>query len=96
MPDVPAVTHHAAASQFEIHTDAGNALLRYSIEGATLDLLHTEVPASLEGGGYGSALVRAALAYARLNSLTVIPTCPFVGAYMKRHPEYDDLRAAPR
>lgn len=95
MTDMPAVTHHAAASQFEMHTDAGNALLRYSIEGATLDLLHTEVPTSLEGGGYGSALVRAALDYSRLNSLTVIPTCAFVREYMKHHPEYDDLRAAP-
>ncbi|CAN5917931.1 GNAT family N-acetyltransferase [soil metagenome] len=96
MTDVPAVTHHAAASQFEIHTGAGNALLRYRIDGASLDLLHTEVPASLEGGGYGAALVRAALDYARLNSLTVIPTCSFVRAYMKRHHEYDDLLAAPR
>ena len=96
MTDVPAVTHHAAASQFEIHTDAGNALLRYRIEGASLDLLHTEVPASVEGGGYGSALVRAALDYAGHNNLKVIPTCPFIGAYMKRHHEYDNLRAAPR
>ena len=96
MTDVPAVTHHAAASQFEIHTDAGNALLRYRIEGASLDLLHTEVPASLKGGGYGSALVRAALDYARHNNLEVLPTCYFVRVYMKRHHEYDDLRAARR
>ena len=95
MPDVPAVTHHAGASQFEIHTDVGPALLRYRIDGAALDLLHTEVPKSLEGGGYGSALVRAALDYARSNSLKVIPTCPFVRAYMMRHHEYDDLKAVP-
>lgn len=96
MTDTPAVTHHASASQFEIHTEAGNALLRYRFVGPSLDVLHTEVPATLEGGGYGSALVRAALDYARVNSLTVIPTCPFASAYMKRHPAYDDLRAAPR
>ena len=96
MADVPAVTHHAGASQFEIHTGAGTALLRYRVDGVTLDLLHTEVPKSLEGGGYGSALVRAALDYARLNSLQVIPTCPFVRAYMLKHHEYNDLRAAPR
>ena len=96
MADVPTVTHHAGASQFEIHTDAGTALLRYRIDGATMDLVHTEVPRTLEGGGYGSALARAALDYARVNNLTVIPTCPFVRAFMLRHHEYDDLRAAPR
>ena len=96
MSDAPAVIHHASASQFEIHSEAGNSLLRYRIVGPSLDLLHTEVPATLEGGGYGSALVRAALDYARHNNLTVIPSCSFVGAYMKQHSEYDDLRAAPR
>ena len=95
MADVPAVSHNAAARQFEIHTDAGIALLKYSTSGATLDLVHTEVPASLEGGGYGSALARAALEYARVNRMTVIPTCAFVRAYMRRHHAYDDLRAAP-
>ena len=95
MADVPAVTHNAAASQFEIHTDAGLALLKYTTSGTTLDLIHTEVPASIEGGGYGSALVRAALDHARASHLTVIPTCPFVRAYMRRHHEYDDLRASP-
>ena len=95
MADVPAVTHNLAATQFEIHTDAGVALLTYRPSGTTLDLMHTEVPKSNEGGGYGSALVRAALDYARLNHLTVIPTCSFVRAYMRRHHAYDDLRAAP-
>ena len=96
MADVPAVTHNTAGSQFEIQTGAGIALLRYRMEGTALDLVHTEVPKSLEGGGYGAALVRAALKHARLDSLKVIPTCPFVRAYMLRHHEYDDLRAAGR
>lgn len=95
MADVPAVTHNIAATQFEMPTDAGVALLTYRSSAATLDLLHTEVPKSIEGSGYGSALVRAALDYARSNHMTVIPTCAFVRAYMRRHHEYDDLRAAP-
>ena len=95
MADVPAVTHNLAATQFEIHTDAGVAILTYRTSGATMDLMHTEVPKSIEGGGYGSALARAALESARVNRMTVIPTCAFVRAYMRRHHEYDDLRAAP-
>ena len=88
MADVPAVTHNTGGSQFEIQTGAGIALLRYRTEGTALDLVHTKVPQSLEGDGYGAALVR--------DSLEVIPTCPFVRAYMLRHHEYDDLRAAGR
>jgi len=42
---------------------------------------------SLEGHGYGTALVEAALAHARREHLKVVPTCPFVKAYIERHPD---------
>ena len=51
-----------------------------------LDLQHTEIPASGHGQGVGDALVRAALAYAREHGLRVIATCPYVQAWLKRHP----------
>jgi predicted GNAT family acetyltransferase len=53
--------------------------------------MHTRVPGELEGQGYGGALAKAALDYARANGLKVIPTCPFVSAYLRRHKEYADL-----
>jgi predicted GNAT family acetyltransferase len=93
MPDAPSVTRNESANQFEIRSDAGTALLRYTQHGDTLDLVHTEVPAELEGHGFGGALAKAALEYARANTLRVIPTCPFVRKYMERHPEYNGLRA---
>jgi hypothetical protein len=95
MPDTFAVTHDPAASQFEIRTDSGTALLRYARRGANLDLLHTEVPDALEGHGYGAALAKAALDYAEAEEMKVIPSCPFVAAYLKRHPERAGL-VAPR
>ena len=95
MTDSPAVTHNEAAHQFEIPNDEGRVLLRYARRGDVLDLLHTEVADRFEGRGFGSALTRAALDYARANHLEVVPTCPFVGKYLERHPEYDDLRAKP-
>ncbi|HET8984720.1 MAG TPA: GNAT family N-acetyltransferase [Trueperaceae bacterium] len=52
---------------------------------------HTEVPESLSGFGIGSALVKAALDHARAVGVNVIPRCPFVAAYMRRHPEEQDL-----
>ena len=91
---VDTVEHHASASQFEIRSDAGTALLRYSLKDGAIDLLHTEVPEACEGRGYGGALVRAALDYARGEGLRVIPTCPFVRKFVKRYPEYADLLAS--
>jgi hypothetical protein len=56
-----------------------------------ITLVHTEVPPALEGKGIGSALVRGVLDLVRGRGLKVVATCPFVAAYMGRHPEYNDL-----
>ena len=50
---------------------------------------HTEV--QVEGRGVGSTLVRGALDDVRRRGLTVTPLCPFVKAYLEKHPEYADL-----
>jgi predicted GNAT family acetyltransferase len=94
MSDTPLVANNAAASKFEARTDAGLAHLTYVLEGDTIDLTHTYVPKTAEMRGVGSALVRAALEYARSNGLKVIPTCPFVRAFLDKHPEYQELRAS--
>jgi hypothetical protein len=88
MSTQPAITMNEAAHRFE--TESG-AFLDFRRSGRALTITHTEVPASDEGKGTGSALARAALDYAREHSLTVIPLCPFVSAYMQRHKETLDL-----
>jgi predicted GNAT family acetyltransferase/glutaredoxin len=47
---------------------------------------HTEVDAACEGRGFGTRLVRDALDDARSRGLEIVPLCPFVAAYVKRHP----------
>jgi uncharacterized protein len=39
----------------------------------------------------GAELVAWALADIRANGLKIVPLCPFVSAYLQRHPEYADL-----
>lgn len=54
-------------------------------------LVHTEVDPALGGRGIGSRLAAGALSDARARNLPVVPRCPFVRAYLERHPEYADL-----
>ncbi len=56
-----------------------------------LDFQHTFVPEELRGRGIAEDLVRQALEDARAQGLEVIPTCPFVHAFVKRHPELQDV-----
>ena len=75
---------------------AGQLTYARTADGA-LDLLHTTVRPSWRGRGVGEVLVRAALARARQEGVRVIPTCPFVAAYLDGHPEERDLlEPAPR
>jgi hypothetical protein len=89
----PNVINNVAAGQFEIHTDSGMALLRYVLKADRIDLVHTEVPPQFQGKGFGEALVRAALDYARREKLKVVPTCPFVRRFLTKHQEYAELVA---
>jgi predicted GNAT family acetyltransferase len=54
-------------------------------------LPHTVVLTVFEGRGVGSALARAVLGRARAEGRKVIPTCPFIAAYIQKHPEWHDI-----
>jgi predicted GNAT family acetyltransferase len=54
-------------------------------------LVHTEISPSLEGQGLAGRLVHDALDDIRTRGLRVVPICPFVRGYLRRHPEYEDL-----
>lgn len=90
MPD--AVRDNAERHRFELDADGHIAFSEYKRNGATLTIMHTEVPKELNGKGIGSALVRGMLDIARAQGLKVVPLCPFVAGYIDRHPEYADLR----
>jgi len=50
-------------------------------------LVHTDVDPAYEGQGLGSFLVQGALDDLRGRGLGVVPLCPFVREYLRRHPE---------
>lgn len=52
---------------------------------------HTEVEPARTGRGLAGELVRALLDTARSRGQQVLPQCPYVSAWIRRHPEYVDL-----
>jgi uncharacterized protein len=88
---MPAIEHDAAASRFSVRVEGQLAVCEYRRRGDTLLMTHTEVPPALGGRGIAAALVQAALTWAREQGLRVRPLCSYVAAYMKRHPQTQDL-----
>lgn len=81
------VVDHAPACRFELATDAGPAFAAYARDGDLITFTHTVVPPSVKGQGIGGHLIAGALTQVRAAGLVVVPRCPFVAAYIDKHPE---------
>jgi len=90
------ITNNTQNMRFELRLDDQVAFLEYRMKHGNLALMHTEVPAVLEGRGLGSALAKYAFKYAEENKFPVLVYCPFVATFLKRHPEYNKQLAEPR
>jgi uncharacterized protein len=89
MPDT--VHDNAARSRFELEADGVTVFMNYRLAGNVISLDHTETPVAARGCGLASRLVEGALQIVRARGLKVVPRCPFVQAYLGKHPEYSDL-----
>lgn len=88
------IVNNTAEHRFQLEMPEGMGVLEYKMRGPdTIALVHTEVPRALTGQGIAARLAHEALEYARANHLRVIPICPYVRAYLERHPEYADTLA---
>ncbi len=82
------VTDNRAAKRFEIHENGHIAFEDYELFDGGIAYLHTEVPPELSGRGIASFLIKYILDDAAAKGLKVKPVCPFVRAYIEKHPEY--------
>jgi predicted GNAT family acetyltransferase len=88
MSDEPGgVRNDTANHRFVSGEDGAEAELVYRQRAGRLVLIHTEVPDALGGRGIGGRLVRAAIAYAQVEHLTVVPSCPFARKWLMDHPD---------
>jgi predicted GNAT family acetyltransferase len=92
--DAPVVTDNPAASRYELHVGADLAgIVTYQMRDhdTVISLLHTEVEPAFQGAHLATHLARFILDDARERGLAVLPFCPYIGSWIRKHPEYADL-----
>jgi predicted GNAT family acetyltransferase len=88
------IRHDEAGHRFVATAEGVEAVLEYHpVDERTLDYAHTFVPPAMRGGGIASQLTEFALRHAQDRGFRIIPSCPFVGRYIERHPEFAPLVA---
>ena len=92
-PATPAVvTDDQAQSRYEMRVKGELAgFLTYHRNGQAISLIHTEVEPAFQGHGLATHLARFSLDDARKRGLAVLPFCPYVNSWIKKHPDYADL-----
>lgn len=86
------VRHNSSRCRYELELEGsvcGSA--SYVDAGDRQIFTHTEIDDSLEGQGLGSLLLRESLEDVRRRGKRVVAQCPFVAAYIERHPQWQEL-----
>jgi predicted GNAT family acetyltransferase len=92
--DAPAVADNPAASRYELHVGtelAGFVTYQLSDHDTVINFLHTEVEPAFQGAHLATHLARYSLDDARERGLAVLPFCPYIGSWIRKHAEYTDL-----
>lgn len=90
-PNGITVRHNPADSRFEVTVEGLLSVVDYTRAAGEIALTHTYVPVELRGRGIAEKLVRAALEFARVEKLRVVPACSYVDAFIARHTEFQPL-----
>jgi len=83
---VPQIDDNPEEQRYEALLDGQLAgFIRYQLRGDQITLYHTEVEPAYEGEGIGAELARVALADIKSRDLKLVPLCPFIARYVRRH-----------
>lgn len=83
------VVKNDETKRFELTVEGHIAFIDFTQRGTDLiKLIHTEVPEALSGRGIAANLVEKTLIFLKENKFSTYPICPYVFAYIKKHPEW--------
>ncbi|MCU1441955.1 MAG: family N-acetyltransferase [Cryobacterium sp.] len=92
------VVHAPERSRYELHDGGrtiGFTVYRLSPTDQVV-FTHTEVDDAYSGQGLASQLARFALDDVRASGRRIVPICPYIAAYLRKHHDYDDIVDLPR
>ena len=92
--DAPVVTDNPAASRYELHVGtelAGFVDYLLRDHDTVISLVHTQMEPAFKGAHLATHLARFSLDDARARGLAVLPFCPYIASWIKKHPDYADL-----
>ena len=92
-PSKVEVVHNPAQKRFEMQLGDQIAMVKYILGSSEIIFTHTEVPEEFEGHGVASKIAKVAVEYAKAQGMRIRPLCPYMSAYIKRHPEYQSITA---
>jgi predicted GNAT family acetyltransferase len=89
---VPSVQRSDTEQLYAILVDGRRAgLTAYRDRGERRVFFHTEIDDAFAGRGLAAELVRQALADVRASGKRIVPVCPYVASYLKRHDGFADI-----
>jgi uncharacterized protein len=88
-----AVRDNTEMRRFELSEQGKLAFADYRLNDGVVTLPHVEAHPDLRGSGAAGRLMLGVLEHIRREGLKVRPVCSYAVAYMRRHPEYNDLMA---
>lgn len=88
------VVHAPDSRRYELHLDGERVgLADYLLSDGVMTIPHVETDPIHRGKNFAATLMAGVLDDVRTNGYTVRPLCPYAAAYMRRHPETNDLLA---
>ncbi len=87
------IRHDPDAHRFEL-VENGEVVgfTQYRVRTPQLwEFFHTEIDPAHEGKGLAGRLIGSTLDQLRADGVEIAPVCPYIRAYLARHPEWVDL-----
>lgn len=85
------IQHLQDQNRFELVINNLTSYIDYKLVNNVMEIHHTVVPKELGGQGLAGKITQFALDTAKKNSWQVKPICSYAVAYIKKHPQYQDL-----